>query len=149
MWLSNASPRLLRRAESIAERPLDFDAGSLRSGAEANPHPADGAPHGAGARPCHGSGRSDQVLVRDHSIGVAHECGEDDELEVREMDRLVADPRLVARQVQPEIAGDEDVVRRVRRRRWHARRPGSPHFGCGPSRRTGISVPVTPSDPTR
>ena len=50
----------------------------------------------------------------DDPIGVLHECGQDDELEVREVDRLVADPRLVARQVQPEITGDEDVIGRVR-----------------------------------
>lgn len=128
-----ASPRRVRRSESVPERTLDLDARSLRPGAESNPHPADSAPHGARARPCHGGGRPDQVLVGDDTIGVLHERGQHHELEVREMDRLVTDPRLVARQVESEIAGDEDVVvGRVRRGCWHPRRPGSPHFGCGP-----------------
>ena len=88
--------------------------GRSRSGAEAQPHPADSAPDRARAGPRDVGRRSDQLLVADESIGVTHERGQDDELEVGEMDGLAPDPGLVGRQVQSEIAGDEDVVGRVR-----------------------------------
>jgi hypothetical protein len=47
-------------------------------------------------------------------VGVPYQGGQHDELEVRELNRVVAHPRLVCRQVQAEIAADEDVVDRVR-----------------------------------
>jgi hypothetical protein len=50
------------------------------------------------------------------------------------VDQLGADPCLVGRQVESEIAGDEDVVGRVRGRRCHVRRSGSPHAVLSPGR---------------
>jgi hypothetical protein len=109
-----ASPGRVGWPESVAERALNLDARAMRSGAEAKSHSTDRAPDGARAGPRHVGGRPDQLLVGDDSVDVPYEGGQDDELEMGEVDRLAADPCLVARQVQSEIAGDEDVVGRVR-----------------------------------
>jgi hypothetical protein len=54
------------------------------------------------------------LLVGDEPIGVPYQGGQHDELEVRELNRVVSHPRLMCGQVQAEVAADEDVVDRVR-----------------------------------
>ena len=93
---------------------MDLDARSLRPGAESEAHATDRAPDRARAGPRYVGGRADKLLVADESIRVTYEGRQDDELEVGEMDGLAANPGLMGRQVQSEIAGDEDVIGGVR-----------------------------------